>query len=55
LPGLQARLDEPGACSKLTGFRCRKSHCMVIFINQIRMKIGVMFGSTRKPQQAAMR
>ncbi|MDQ0317519.1 recombination protein RecA [Amorphus orientalis] len=43
LPGLQARLMSQ-ALRKLTGSISR-SHCMVIFINQIRMKIGVMFGS----------
>jgi recombination protein RecA len=41
--GLQARLMSQ-ALRKLTGSIAR-SHCMVIFINQIRMKIGVMFGS----------
>jgi len=43
LPGLQARLMSQ-ALRKLTG-TIKKSTCMVIFINQIRMKIGVMFGS----------
>ena len=43
LPGLQARLMSQ-ALRKLTG-SISKSGCMVIFINQIRMKIGVMFGS----------
>jgi recombination protein RecA len=43
LPGLQARLMSQ-ALRKLTGSISR-SKCMVIFINQIRMKIGVMFGS----------
>jgi recombination protein RecA len=43
LPGLQARLMSQ-ALRKLTGSISR-SRCMVIFINQIRMKIGVMFGS----------
>ena len=43
LPGLQARLMSQ-AMRKLTG-SISKSKCMVIFINQIRMKIGVMFGS----------
>ncbi len=43
LPGLQARLMSQ-ALRKLTG-SIKKSNCMVIFINQIRMKIGVMFGS----------
>ena len=43
LPGLQARLMSQ-ALRKLTG-SISKSNCMIIFINQIRMKIGVMFGS----------
>lgn len=41
--GLQARLMSQ-ALRKLTG-SISKSNCVVIFINQIRMKIGVMFGS----------
>ncbi|MEM1450096.1 MAG: recombinase RecA [Planctomycetota bacterium] len=41
--GLQARLMSQGL-RKLTG-AIAKSNCMVIFINQIREKIGVMFGS----------
>ena len=41
--GLQARLMSQ-ALRKLTGI-VNKSRCMVIFINQIRMKIGVMFGN----------
>lgn len=41
--GLQARLMSQ-ALRKITG-AINKSHCSVIFINQIRMKIGVMFGS----------
>jgi recombination protein RecA len=41
--GLQARLMSQ-ALRKLTG-SISKSNCMIIFINQIRMKIGVMFGS----------
>ena len=41
--GTQARLMSQ-AMRKLTGSISR-SNCMVIFINQIRMKIGVMFGS----------
>ena len=41
--GLHARLMSQ-ALRKLTGSISR-SRCMVIFINQIRMKIGVMFGS----------
>jgi recombination protein RecA len=43
LPGLQARLMSQ-ALRKLTS-SISKSHCLVVFINQIRMKIGVMFGS----------
>jgi len=43
LPGLQARLMSQ-ALRKLTA-SIKKANCMVIFINQIRMKIGVMFGS----------
>src|ERR1700754_2751448 len=42
-PGLQARLMSQ-ALRKLTA-SINKSHTMVIFINQIRMKIGVMYGS----------
>ncbi len=41
--GVQARLMSQ-AMRKLTG-SINRSNCMVIFINQIRMKIGVMFGS----------
>ena len=41
--GLQARLMSQ-ALRKLTA-NIKKSNCIVIFINQIRMKIGVMFGS----------
>ncbi|MDR1910530.1 MAG: recombinase RecA [Holosporales bacterium] len=41
--GLQARLMSQ-ALRKLTGTISR-SHCIVIFINQIRMKIGVLFGN----------
>lgn len=43
LPGMQARLMSQ-ALRKLTA-SISKSRCMVIFINQIRMKIGVMFGN----------
>ncbi len=43
LPGLQARLMSQ-ALRKLTG-SIKKTNTMVIFINQIRMKIGVMFGN----------
>src|SRR5665648_318019 len=43
LPGAQARLMSQ-ALRKLTS-SIAKSRCMVIFINQIRMKLGVMFGS----------
>jgi recombination protein RecA len=42
-PGMQARLMSK-ALRKLTA-SISKSGCMVIFINQIRMKIGVMFGN----------
>jgi recombination protein RecA len=42
-PGLQARLMSQ-ALRKLTA-SINRSHTMVIFINQIRMKIGVMYGS----------
>lgn len=41
--GLQARLMSQ-ALRKLTG-SIKQTNCMVIFINQIRMKIGVMFGN----------
>lgn len=41
--GLQARLMSQ-ALRKMTG-NIKQSNCLVIFINQIRMKIGVMFGS----------
>jgi len=43
LPGLQARLMSQ-ALRKLTG-SISKSNSLVVFINQIRMKIGVMFGN----------
>ncbi|MDY0309424.1 MAG: recombinase RecA, partial [Castellaniella sp.] len=43
LPGLQARLMSQ-ALRKLTA-TIKRANCMVIFINQIRMKIGVMFGN----------
>ena len=43
-PGLQARLMSQ-ALRKLTAFDLAVQHFMVIFINQIRMKIGVMYGS----------
>ena len=43
LPGLQARLMSQ-ALRKLTG-AISKSKCSVIFINQIREKIGIMFGN----------
>jgi len=45
LPGLQARLMSQ-ALRKLTG-AIHKSECIVIFINQTRDKIGVMFGSPK--------
>ena len=41
--GLQARLMSQ-ALRKITG-SAKRTNCMIIFINQIRMKIGVMFGS----------
>ena len=41
--GLQARLMSQ-ALRKLTG-NLSKSHCTIIFINQLRMKIGVMYGN----------
>ena len=41
--GLQARLMSQ-ALRKLTG-QIKNSNCLVVFINQIRMKIGVMFGN----------
>ncbi len=41
--GLQARLMSQ-ALRKITG-AAKKTNCTVVFINQIRMKIGVMFGS----------
>lgn len=41
--GLQARLMSQ-ALRKITG-NVKQANCLVIFINQIRMKIGVMFGS----------
>src|SRR5207302_170417 len=41
--GLQARLMSQ-ALRKVTG-SVNRSHCMIFFTNQIRMKIGVMFGS----------
>jgi len=43
LPGLQARLMSQ-ALRKLTA-TIKRTNCTVIFINQIRMKIGVMFGN----------
>jgi len=43
LPGLQARLMSQ-ALRKLTA-TIKRSNCLVIFINQLRMKIGVMFGN----------
>ena len=43
LPGLQARMMSQ-ALRKLTA-NIKRTNCTVIFINQIRMKIGVMFGN----------
>ena len=55
--GLQARLMSQ-ALRKLTGTVAR-SNCLLIFINQIRMKIGVMFGSpettTRRQRAQVLR
>jgi len=51
-PGMQARLMSQ-ALRKLTASISR-SNTMVIFINQIRMKIGVMYAA-RRPRPAAMR
>src|ERR1700721_3794919 len=45
--GLQARLMSQ-ALRKLTG-NIKRSNTIVIFINQIRMKIGVMFGNPETP------
>ncbi len=45
MPGLQARLMSQ-ALRKLTG-AIHKSDCVVVFINQMREKIGVMFGSPK--------
>ena len=50
--GLQARLMSQ-ALRKLTG-HIKRTNTLVVFINQIRMKIGVMFGSL-KPQPAVTR
>ncbi|GIS91097.1 MAG: hypothetical protein CM1200mP20_11380 [Pseudomonadota bacterium] len=50
--GLQARFMSQ-ALRKLTA-NIKRSNTMVVFINQIPMKIGVMFG-TPKPPPAAMR
>jgi recombination protein RecA len=43
--GLQARLMSQ-ALRKLTG-NVKHANCLMVFINQIRMKIGVMFGSPK--------
>ncbi len=48
LPGLQARLMSQ-ALRKLTS-SISKSNCRVIFINQTRMKIGIMFGNPESTQ-----
>ena len=50
LPGLQARLMSQ-ALRKLTA-NIKRTNTLVIFINQIRMKIGVMFGSQKLPPAA---
>ena len=51
MPGLQARLMSQ-ALRKLTGTISR-SDTVMIFINQVRHKIGVMFGSLRGPRSGA--
>jgi recombination protein RecA len=51
--GLQARLMSQ-ALRKLTG-TISKSNTLVIFINQIRMKIGVMFGNHRRQRVEVLR
>ena len=51
LPGLQARLMSQ-ALRKLTG-SIKKTKTLVVFINQIRMKIGVSYGSPKR-RPAAM-
>jgi len=48
--GLQARLMSQ-ALRKLTS-NIKRTNTLVIFINQIRMKIGVMFGNPRRPRAA---
>ena len=53
-PGLQARLMSQ-ALRKLTGLDLALADCMVIFINQIRLKIGVMFGNPRRRRPAGTR
>jgi recombination protein RecA len=53
LPGLQARLMSQ-ALRKLTG-TIKRTNCLVIFINQIRMKIGVMFGNPERLDQEERR
>ncbi len=51
--GLQARLMSQ-ALRKLTG-NLSRSDTIMIFINQLREKIGVMFGSARRQHRAAGR
>ena len=50
--GLQARLMSQ-ALRKLTAI-VNQQNCTIVFINQLRMKIGVMFGSLLKQRQAGM-
>jgi len=50
LPGLQARLMSQ-ALRKLTA-NIKRTNTLVVFINQIRMKIGVMFGNPETPPAA---
>ena len=53
LPGGQAGAPHEPSAAQAHGDD-QKSKTIVIFINQIRMQIGVMFG-TRRPRQAARR
>ena len=52
LPGLQARLMSQ-ALRKLTS-SISKTNTMVVFINQLRMKIGVMFGALKSPLEVML-
>ncbi len=47
--GLQARLAGPALRANFTSVISR-SKVTVVFINQLRMKIGVMFGNPKLPQ-----